>query len=202
MSLTANTALPAETAAKVTAFADAVVRWCLEESGSAKEMGWRETPLQVEQIQDEVERVLMAGGEHRVARGYVLYREQHAEKRRASVLQYRRADGTEAELDPAILRAALDEACVGLGGDVSADPLLDATLSALYNGISEAEIIQAAILAARGLVEIEPAYTFVAARLLLRAVVSGSGGPGGFVPGSRGGVPKLLPALRAGYCGR
>ena len=168
MSLAADLPLPAETADRVAAFADAVVQWCGQESGSAAEMGWRETPLQVEQIQDEVERVLMAGGEHRVARRYVLYREQHAEKRRASTLRFRRADGTEAELDPAILRTALDEACAGLGGDVSADPLLEATLSALYNGITEAEIIQAAILAARGLVEIEPAYTYVAARLLLR----------------------------------
>ena len=168
MSLAENAPLPADTAAKVAAIADAVVQWCLEESGSAAEMGWRETPLQVEQIQDEVERVLMAGGEHRVARRYVLYREQHAEKRRASVLRYRRADGTEAELDPAALRTTLDEACTGLGTDVSADPLLEATVSALYSGITEAEIIQAAILAARGLVEIEPAYTFVAARLLLR----------------------------------
>ncbi len=167
MSFAADFPLPTEVAAKVVSFAEMVVRWCVEESWCAAEMGWRETPLQVEQIQDEVERVLMAGGEHRVARRYVLYREQHAEKRRASVLLYRRVDGTEAELDQAVLRTTLEEACSGLGTDVLAAPLLTATLSALYSGISETEIIQAAIMAARGLVEVEPAYTFVAARLLL-----------------------------------
>jgi len=66
MSLPADLLLPAEAAARVASFADAVVLWCIEESGCAAEMGLRETPLQVEQIQDEVERVLMAGGEHRV----------------------------------------------------------------------------------------------------------------------------------------
>ncbi len=170
MSLSADQTLPAEAASRVASFADAVVRWCIEESGCAAEMGLRETPLQVEQIQDEVERVLMAGGEHRVARRYVLYREQHSEKRRASALHYRRLDGTEAELDQTALQTTLEEACAGLGSDVIAAPLLSATVSALYSGISEAEIVQASVMAARGLVEVEPAYTYVAARLLLGAL--------------------------------
>ena len=161
LGLTMNMPLPEEVAARITSFAEAVVFWC------AAETGLRDTPLHVEQIQDEVERVLMAGGEHRVARRYVLYRERHAEERRASVLHYRRADGSQAELDHAALHATLEAACADLGADVSPTPLLEATLSALYDGIAEAEITQAAVMAARGLVEAEPAYSFVAARLLL-----------------------------------
>ena len=167
MSLGTDLPLPSESAARVAAFAENVVCWCMDERRRAPETGRQEVPLQVEQIQDEVERVLMAAGEHRVARRYVLYREQHAQTRRDSVLRYRRADGTEAELDPSVLSATLEEACSGLGADVPASPLLATTLSAFYSGISEAEIMQAAIMAARGLVEVEPAYTFVAARLLL-----------------------------------
>jgi len=161
LGLAADTSLPIEVASRVAAFAEAVVRWCVAE------MKAHESPLQVEQVQDEVERVLMAGGEHRVARRYVLYREQHAERRRASVLRCRRADGTEAELDQAALGATLEDACADQGEDVAAAPLLAATLSALYDGIPEAEVTLAAVMAARGLVEVEPAYSFVAARLLL-----------------------------------
>ncbi len=161
LELALEDALPAETAAKVAAFAESVVRWC------ASQMTGRETPLQVEQVQDEVERVLMASGEYRIARRYVLYRERHAEERRVGVPRCRRADGTEAEIDMAALTATLEAACMGLGEDVTAAPLTDATFSALYSGITEAEIAQAAVMAARGRVEIEPAYSYVAARLLL-----------------------------------
>ncbi len=83
-------------------------------------------------------------------------------------MHYRRADGNQAELDQASLTTNLQDACADLGPDVTVAPILKATLSALYNGISEAEITQAAIMAARAQVEAEPAYTFVAARLLLR----------------------------------
>ena len=166
LELSTEAALPAEAAAKVAAFAEAVVRWCADQI-SERDMTGRETPLQVEQVQDEVERVLMAGGEYRIARRYVLYRERHAEERRVSVPRCRRADGTEAEIDIAALTATLEAACAGLGEEVTAAPLTDATFSALYNGITEAEIAQAAVMAARGRVEIEPAYSYVAARLLL-----------------------------------
>jgi ribonucleoside-diphosphate reductase alpha chain len=156
-----DAALPTEINDNISVFTNAVVRWC------DAQIRVQEAPLQVEQIQDEVERVLMAGGQHRVARRYVLYREQHAEQRRANVLHFRSADGTNVELDQEALKVRLQDVCTGLGEDVPVSPLLEATLNALYDGISEAEITQAAIMAARGHVEIEPAYSFVAARLLL-----------------------------------
>lgn len=147
--------------AKVEGFAEAVTAWCATQAEALS------MPLQVEQIQDEVERVLMLGGENRVARRYVLYREQHAQQRRTAVLRSRRADGSEAELDTAALRAAVEAACAGLGTDVQAESLFAATLNSLYDGISQAEITQSTIMAARAQIEEEPAYTFVAARLLL-----------------------------------
>ena len=161
--LDSNTATPPDTSSKVSAVAERVVSWCL----GLSEAGNAGVGLQVERVQDEVERVLMESGEYKVARRYVLYREQHSERRRASLLRYVRADGTEDDIDQQALHAILREACLDLGSEVSADPLLQATVASLYNGITEAEITQASILAARGLIEIEPAYSFVAARLLL-----------------------------------
>jgi len=117
--------LPAAAQTKVEGFAEAVTAWCAAEAQALT------APLQVEQIQDEVERVLMLGGENRVARRYVLYREQHAQQRRTAVLRSRRADGSEAELDTAALRAAVEAACAGLGTDVQAESLFAATLNSL-----------------------------------------------------------------------
>jgi len=153
--------LPAAAQTKVEGFAEVVTAWCAAEAQALT------MPLQVEQIQDEVERVLMLGGENRVARRYVLYREQHAQQRGATGLRFRRADGSEADLDTAALRATVEKACAGLGTDVQAESLFAATLNSLYDGISQAEITQSTIMAARAQIEEEPAYTFVAARLLL-----------------------------------
>ena len=153
--------LPPAVDVRVSTFAYSVIRWCAAEIKSGK------MPLHVEQIQDEVERMLMAGGEYRVARRYVLYRELHAEKRRASVLRYIRADGVELDLDERAIRATIDEACQGCDDVVSSKQLYTETVAALYSGITEIEIGRASIMAARGQVEVEPAYTYVAARLLL-----------------------------------
>src|SRR5581483_10141954 len=39
-------------------------------------------PIHIEDIQDQVELVLMRSGEHKVARAYVIYREERAQERR------------------------------------------------------------------------------------------------------------------------
>ena len=39
-------------------------------------------PIHIEDIQDQVELALMRSGEHKVARAYVLYREERAQERR------------------------------------------------------------------------------------------------------------------------
>ncbi len=69
---------------------------------------------------------------------------------------------------PAWARVALvvGEACAGLA-DVSAEPVLAETRRNLYDGITADELAVAQIMAARTLVETEPNYSFVSARLLL-----------------------------------
>ncbi|MGI8690556.1 MAG: ribonucleoside-diphosphate reductase subunit alpha [Thermomicrobiales bacterium] len=155
LDLSADIPLAPETAAKIASLATEVVVWCHAND-----------EVRVEQIQDEVEKVLMRAGDHGVARRYILYREARAEERRARVIHYTRADGSAAELDPDALRQRIAEACAGLGDDLAA-PVFAEALGSLYNGITEPEIAQALILAARARFEREPAYTYVAARLLL-----------------------------------
>ena len=69
-------------------------------------------------------------------------------------------------LDDARLALIVEEACAGLDG-VDAAPILAETHRNLYDGISQDELALAPIMAARTLVEQEPNYAYVSARLLL-----------------------------------
>jgi ribonucleoside-diphosphate reductase alpha chain len=131
--------------------------------------------IHIEDIQDQVELALMRSGEHKVARAYVLYREErarqrslHAEKSAPSKssLHVCLKDGRVEPLDEGLLVAQIAEACEGLHG-ISADAVLAELRRNLYDGIQQHELGQALTLAARSLVEREPDYAYVSARLLL-----------------------------------
>ncbi len=134
--------------------------------------------FQIEDIQDQVELALMRAGEHEVARAYVLYREDRARERRqhgaslitAPEIRVKHPDGSQRVLDMQRLRAVIQEACNDLGDAVSVDALLSNTSKNLYDGISEDELFQAPILASRVMIERDPAYAYVSARLLLDRV--------------------------------
>ncbi len=130
----------------------------------------------IEDIQDQVELSLMRGEHHKVARAYVLYREARAHERAlakadrapsaAPALRVKGVDGALLPLDAARLEAVVREACSGLA-EVSAEAILTETRRNLYDGVSLDELALAPILAARTLIETEPDYSRVSARLLL-----------------------------------
>jgi ribonucleoside-diphosphate reductase alpha chain len=136
----------------------------------------------IEDIQDQVELALMRAGEHNVARAYVLYREERAKER----AKQRQAQHTAVEpptpvinvtdggisrpLDLARVTALVQTACDGLGRDVSAQPILDAMRRDLYDGVPIAEVRKSLILGARALIEQDPGYSYVTARLLLNSL--------------------------------
>lgn len=135
-------------------------------------------PLHIEDIQDQVELALMRGGHHKVARAYVLYREERARVRReregvadtpdsaAARLHVQSPSGDMVLLDVPKLRFLIEEACAGLER-VSPAAVMAETLPNLYDGMPVAEVQLALIMAARTLVETEPDYSSVSARLLL-----------------------------------
>ncbi|MEX0730523.1 MAG: ribonucleoside-diphosphate reductase subunit alpha [Aquisalimonadaceae bacterium] len=133
------------------------------------------TIIHIEDIQDQVELALMRTGEHKVARAYVLYREEHARRRQqeqpaaeptAAGLSMTCADGSRAPLDEQALRTRLREACAGLA-DTDPERILTETRRNLYDGVTEAEVSRALVMCARSLIEREPAYGIATARLLL-----------------------------------
>lgn len=131
----------------------------------------------IEDVQDQVELALMRSEHHKVARAYVLYREERARERAGKnaaatatpaqpLLHLTLASGARVPLDTGRLTRLIEEACAGLEG-VDAAPVLSETRRNLYDGISQEELALAAIMAARTLVEQEPNYAYVSARLLL-----------------------------------
>jgi ribonucleoside-diphosphate reductase alpha chain len=135
--------------------------------------------MHIEDIQDQVELGLMRSGEHDVARTYVLYREERSRSRAQSkskepahVINVTGEDGVVRPLDLDRLSALVRDACAGLGDAVSADAVIRLTLKDLYNGVALHEVRKCLVLSARSLIEKEPAYNFVTARLLLNTICS------------------------------
>ncbi len=130
----------------------------------------------IEDVQDQVELALMRSGEHDVARAYVLYREERA-KLRAQEKAARTNDarvhvvenGQRRPIDRDALQRLVVAACEGLA-DALSEPILEATLRDLYDGVPMDEVRKSAVLAARALIEKDPAYSYVTARLLLNII--------------------------------
>jgi ribonucleoside-diphosphate reductase alpha chain len=72
-------------------------------------------------------------------------------------------------LDLERLTALVRESCSGLP-EVEPERILKATLKDLYNGVAMEEVRKCVVLAARTLIEKDPAYSFVTARLLLDSI--------------------------------
>jgi ribonucleoside-diphosphate reductase alpha chain len=132
----------------------------------------------IEDVQDQVELSLMRDGAHDIARAYVLYREKRAQERARQNKERTPAEpqlsmidnGHRVPLDLGRIKAMVDSACVGLTEFVSAEAIVTETLKNLYDGVPLDEVVKSAILAARALIEKDPAYSYVTARLLLHTV--------------------------------
>ncbi|MCA9399569.1 MAG: hypothetical protein KC618_07460, partial [Candidatus Omnitrophica bacterium] len=136
--------------------------------------------IHIEEIQDLVETNLMKAGYHEVARKYIIYREKRARERRASKkhpsaesayewtkqLNYKTKTGEEKPLNLEEIRYRIENCCQGIK-NVSASRILKEAVKNYFNGISEEQIRQANIMAAKALIETEPQYSYVSARLLL-----------------------------------
>jgi ribonucleoside-diphosphate reductase alpha chain len=131
----------------------------------------------IEDVQDQVELGLMRGGHHEVARAYVLYRERRAQERGqkidetpSPVVLHVTEQGQRIPLDMPALTLLVNQACANLSVDVRGEPILAETMRNLYDGVPIEEVYKAAILASRTLIEKEPDYTYVTARLLLHTI--------------------------------
>jgi ribonucleoside-diphosphate reductase alpha chain len=131
--------------------------------------------IHIEDIQDQVELALMRTGEHKIARSYVIYRaersrmreqKQETDRPKEAEITVTFEDGHQGPLDTARLRTVIDEACEGLS-DVSADTIYNETLKNLYPGVKMEDVRTSLVMTARTMVEKDPNYSYVTARLLM-----------------------------------
>ncbi|MFN3733577.1 ribonucleoside-diphosphate reductase subunit alpha [Comamonas testosteroni] len=138
----------------------------------------------IEDVQDQVELGLMRAGHQDVARAYVLYRERRNQERAeqkkvaevaaaatAKPVLHVTDNGQRVPLDQERLEALIVASCRHLNADIQSAPIVAETLRNLYDGVPLAEVYKASILAARTLIEKDPDYTYVTARLLLHTIV-------------------------------
>ena len=132
--------------------------------------------LHIEDIQDQVELALMRAGEHKIARSYVLYREERARlrakkekrggRRRAAAINVRMDNGELRPLDEERLHKIIAESVADLAG-VDAEAVTQTALRNLYEGITEKEVATALVISTRILIDQDPNYSQVAARMLM-----------------------------------
>ncbi len=134
--------------------------------------------LHIDMIEDRIERELMVEKFFDVAKYYIIYRAEKAKSQEpsqvildenASVRQFEitTADSSKMIVTESMLRSKLAYACRGLEKLVSIDELLETAISQYYTGMKEQEVDLANIFAAKSKIEKEPAYSQIAARLLL-----------------------------------
>ena len=135
----------------------------------------------VEDVQNAVEKILMENGDFIVAKAYIIYRYEHTKKRvekqkdtlekiEHNDLVVVKRSGKKEKFSAKKLKKSLGWAVKDLENDVDVDLILAQAEANLYDGITTAEIAKALVLAARSLIEREPAYSKVAVRLLFAAV--------------------------------
>ena len=135
--------------------------------------------IHIEDIQDQVELAIMRAGYQDVARSYVLYREERSQARNSNQIEsledlpIKKAvineDGSSQDLDIVKLRLIIDEACSGVE-DVSADDVFELIDKNIYDGIKKEDLSSSILISIRPLIEKDPNYSYVVARLLLSSL--------------------------------
>jgi ribonucleoside-diphosphate reductase alpha chain len=150
--------------------------------------------IDLETIQDEVERLIALEGYFKVAKDFILYRAKRAEERKLFKRDTEKQESRSEEINATAVTAEPDEgrsfAAIDIAGRtvivtereiqerihyackdflplVSPEEILEASIINFYEGIKFHEIDTSNILAARSKIEKEPAYSSVSARLLL-----------------------------------
>lgn len=138
--------------------------------------------IHIEEIQDQAELALMRSGEQKIARSYVLYREEHTRMREVETQVHKvnvsfpeihvtLADGSKEKLDTHRIQTIVTEACADLK-DVDPEAILKESMRNLYDGVSLEDVNTSLVISARTLVEKEPNYSYATARLLLDKIRS------------------------------
>ncbi len=135
----------------------------------------------IEDVQNAVEKELMAKGLFDVAKNYIIYRYEHTkirEEKKIEILEkvvtegitVTKRNGSKEIFDPAKLRKTMSHIVYDYENDIDVEGVIRQVGMELYEDITTGEIERALIMVLRTFIEQDPAYSYVAARALtLRA---------------------------------
>ncbi len=135
----------------------------------------------VEHTQDLVEKHVMAAGFYDVAKAYIIYRyerskdrekekEENLEKLEENALMVVKRSGKREAFSEKKVKAFLTRLSHGFEKEVSVDNILKQLKLEVFDGMTTKEINKALVIIVRAMIEQDPAYSYLASRLLLRQI--------------------------------
>lgn len=139
---------------------------------------YKDTTPTVEQIQDVVEMVLMQAGYFSVAKSYIIYRYEHTKERQEEIqekieentLMVIKKSGKKEKFSVDKIRTCYLKFITGFEADVDVDKVVNQVTLEVYDGIPTVDVFRALIMVNRAMIEIDPCYSRIAARMLLTKV--------------------------------
>jgi ribonucleoside-diphosphate reductase alpha chain len=135
----------------------------------------------VEEVQDLVETALMERTYFSVAKSYIIYRYEHekirevkkqqvVEKISEHTLLIEKRDGTKEPFSESKLTRTLIRASEGFERQVDVPAIISKVRQEMFEGMKTSDIHEVLIMVVRSFIERDPAYSFVAAQLLLQTM--------------------------------
>ncbi len=135
----------------------------------------------VEHTQDLVEKHIMAAGFFDVAKHYIIYRFEHQkirdekkqemlEKVEEGGLMIVKRDGRSERFDIAKVRASLMHVVKGYEKEINVEQILNQVKLEVYEGMPTRDIRKALVMTVRAMIEQDPAYSYVASRMVLHSI--------------------------------
>jgi len=142
----------------------------------------------VEDVQDAVEKELMKANYFDVAKDYIIYRYQHSkereekkretlEKLEENTLMVIKRSGQKERFSPSKLRRTLSFVTHGFEKDIDVEGVIAQVRTEIYEDMTTEDISRTMVMVMRSMIERDPAYSAVAARLLLSRVYKEVIGP-------------------------
>ncbi|MBI4250110.1 ribonucleoside-diphosphate reductase subunit alpha [Candidatus Uhrbacteria bacterium] len=143
----------------------------------------------VEDVQDIAERIIAQHGYFDVARAYIIYRYEHTKQRVAKQQELRekiernelvviKRSGAREQFMLEKLERCLSYFTIGLENQIDKALVARQCRNDLYDGVATQEVFHGLVMATRTLIEVDPAYSRLASRLLLHSLYSEAIGEG------------------------
>jgi ribonucleoside-diphosphate reductase alpha chain len=132
----------------------------------------------VEEVQNVVEKELMAQGLFDVAKSYIIYRYEHAKEREEKKIEIlhkieqqglsiTKRSGQKELFSDEKLRTSLQKVIVGYENDIDVEGIINQVRLEVFEDMTTSELERSVIMILRSFIELDPAYSFAASRVLL-----------------------------------